>query len=129
MLNVPPRTFIRRRRASREKTPPSVALTLVEASFDEGAPSVRLVFDRAIDIAGLAGAQIVVDAGNVTGTRYEAVGEANLDSPDAVVIGLLEVGPSSSVDTLLTASAGTGIVAVEGGGTWAGVTELALPFP
>ena len=35
----------------------------------------------------------------------------------------------SSGDISLTASAGTGIVAENDGGTWAGVTDLALPFP
>jgi len=109
--------------------PPAAALVLVEAAFDETAPTIRLTFDRAIDIDGLVGSQIVVDDGAMTGTRYEAVGEANLDGPDGVFIQLLEVGPAQNAGTVLTASAGTGIVAVDDGGTWAGATDVALPYP
>jgi hypothetical protein len=108
---------------------PAVALTLVEASFDEGGPSLRLAFDRAIDVAGLAGGAIVVEAGNVTGTAYEALGTATMDGPNAVVIGLLETGPSASSDTLLNAGPGNGIVAVDDGGAWSGASELVLPWP
>ena len=127
LAKKPPR---RRRRAGvSSQPPPAVALTLVEASFDENAPAVRLIFDRAIDIASLDGAQIVVDAGNVTGSRYEATGAASLDGTDAVVIGLVVLGASITFSTLLTAGATTGIVAIDDGGTWAGVTDLGLPYP
>ena len=44
-------------------------------------------------------------------------------SPDAS-----EAGRSGS-DTTLTATAGNGIVAVNDGGHWAGVSGLVLPFP
>ena len=101
----------------------------VEASFDEGGPSVRLGFDRAIDIAGLIGAAITVDAGNVTGTRYQATGIATMDGPNAVVIGLVATVPSASGDTLLSATSGNGIVAIDDGGGWSGASELVLPFP
>ena len=109
--------------------PPAPALTLVEASFDEGGPTVRLGFDRAIDIVGLVGAQITVDAGNVTGTQYQATGTATMDGPNAVVIGLVGLIPSGSPDTLLNAVAGNGIVAIDDGGLWSGVSELVLPYP
>jgi hypothetical protein len=52
-----------------------------------------------------------------------------MDGPSAVVIGLLETGPSGSSDTLLTAGAGNGIVAIDDGGGWSGVTALVLPYP
>jgi hypothetical protein len=105
------------------------ALTLLEASFDEGAPSVRLAFDRPIDIDGLVGSAITVDAGNVTGMRYQATGVATMDGASAVVIGLVAVVPSASPDTLLTAGAGNGIVAIDDGGLWSGATDLVLPYP
>ena len=131
---IPTTPLIYRKRPARagrprQFGPPPAALTLVEASFDEGGQTVRLSFDRAIDIDGLVGAQITVDAGNVTGTIYEALGPATLDGPSAVVIGLLEIGPSESPDTLLSAGAGNGIVAIDDGGAWAGVSELVLPYP
>ena len=102
---------------------------LVEAAYDEVAATIRLLFDRAIDIAGLVGAQITVDDGAITGSRYEAVGPASLDGPAVVVIGLLELGPNEDPGTLVSAGAGTGIVAIDDGGTWPGVTDLPLPFP
>jgi hypothetical protein len=52
-----------------------------------------------------------------------------MDGPSAVVIGLLEIGPSISEDTVLSAGAGNGIVAVDDGGVWSGVSELVLPYP
>jgi hypothetical protein len=77
----------------------------------------------------LVGAAITVDAGNVTGTRYVATGTATLDGPNAVVIGLVATIPSGSPDTLLSAAAGNGIVAIDDGGLWGGVTDVVLPFP
>ena len=126
---VPKKSPRHRRRHSVSSSPAPVALTLLEASFDEGGPSVRLAFDRAIDIAGFVGSAITVDAGNVTGTRYVATGSATLDGPSAVVIGLVATVPSASGDTLLDASAGNGIVAIDDGGVWSGVSELVLPYP
>ena len=132
MLLFPPSPF-RKRRGQSKRTPPAppppATLVLVEAAYDEVAQTIRLTFDRAIDIAGLDGAQIVLDDGAITGTRFEAVGAASLDGPAAVVVGLLELGPSEDPGTLLSAGAGTGIVAVDDGGAWAGVTDVALPYP
>jgi hypothetical protein len=132
MLTYPPAQFRKRRgrlKQAAPPAPPAAALVLVEASFDEGGPSLRLGFDRAIDIDGLVGAQIVVEAGNVTGTRYEALGTATMDGTSAVIIGLLEIGPSISEDTVLSAGAGNGIVAIDDGGLWSGASELVLPYP
>src|SRR5687768_2010592 len=56
-----------RRRARPKRTPPApppppppVALTLVAASYEAGA-SVTLVFDRAVDAAGLDAGQVMVN--------------------------------------------------------------------
>ena len=130
MLIIPPRPFVRRRlRPARKTPPPGVALTLLEASFDEVSAIVRLTFDRAIDIAGLNGAAIIVDDGATTATRYDATGSATLETPERVAIELQAIEPSESPGTLLTAGASSGIAAVDDGGTWAGVSDLALPYP
>jgi hypothetical protein len=91
--------------------------------------SVSLTFDRPIDIAALAGAQITVDDGAVAGILYAATGVATLTGPQTVRIELVEVGVSGDPGTRLTASAASGIVAVDDGGTWGGVADLSLPFP
>src|SRR5687768_2021401 len=131
LIPVPPKYRKNRGRGLAGAPPaaPAATLTLVEAAYDEVAQTIRLTFDRAIDIATLDGAQITVDDGAITGSRYEAVGAASLDGPAAVVIGLLELGPTEDPGTLLSAGAGTGIVAVDDGGTWSGVTDVALPYP
>ena len=131
---TPPPTFtpaprrVHRKRRAATKAPPA-ALTLLEAAYDEVAQTLRLTFDRAIDVAGLAAGQLVVSDGVMTGTQYEGAGPGTLDGPAAVVIALLELGPWENPGTTLTATAGTGIVAVDDGGTWSGVTDLQLPFP
>ncbi len=108
--------------------PTPAGLNLVGAEYVAGA-TITLTFDRAIDIAGLVGNQIVVDDGANTGVIWEAIGAATLLGPAIVRIGLTDLGGSSIADTVLDASAATGIVAVDDGGTWDGVTNLVLPFP
>jgi hypothetical protein len=110
-------------------TPTPAALTLLEAVYlnDDG-PYVRLKFDRAIDLSGLDGAQIDVKDGIDLGVEFLATGTATLLDPQTVRIDLVTVGDYSG-DDLLTASASNGIVAVDDGGTWAGVTNLGLPWP
>jgi hypothetical protein len=133
MMTVPPVKFPRRKRrrgrarASSPPTPP-VALNLVSATYEE-VVSVSLTFDRPIDIAGLDGAQITVDDGAVAGILYAATGVATLTDPQTVRIELVEVGVSGDPGTRLNASAASGIVAVGDGGTWAGVSDVELPFP
>ncbi|HEV2294953.1 MAG TPA: hypothetical protein VGR35_13955 [Tepidisphaeraceae bacterium] len=125
-VNVPLIPFIRRRRRPKMVTPPA-ALMLVAAEYDSEV-SVTLTFDRAIDVAGLVGSAIVVeDAG--AGLRFEATGPVTIINPQTVRIGLGETGPSGTADNILNASAGSGIVAVDDGGMWAGVSDLVLPFP
>jgi len=49
--------------------------------------------------------------------------------PDAIVeITLVPIGTASGA-LRISATAASGIVAVDDGGTWAGVTDLGLPFP
>jgi len=132
MLTVPPPKYRPRRprpmRKAPTPTPPPAALVLVAAEFGE-ATWVRLAFDRAIDVAGLDGAQITIDDGPVTEFRWAATGAATLLGPAVVRIDVALVGPSTAPSTTLTATAASGIVAADDGGTWAGVTNLGLPFP
>ncbi len=128
MLTIPkPKRKQKRIRFTPETTQSVAALVLVAAEFDE-TPRVVLTFDRPIDIAGIVPGAIVVKQAAL-GAIYNGVGPATLATPTTVVI-VLEFtdeyfGPT---DTLM-ASAGNGIVAVDNGGTWAGATELELPFP
>jgi hypothetical protein len=109
--------------------PPPVTLVLVSASYDVGTTSVRLTFDCAIDIAAFNGATLVVDDAADSGNAYAGTGGALLAGANAVDIFLVDPTPPSGPGTTLTVTAGNGIVAVDDGGTWAGVTGLALPFP
>ena len=108
---------------------PPLALTLVSASYAQGALQVTLEFDRAIDIAGLVGSQITVDDGQFNARAYQATGAASLVNASTVQIGLVQTGLSAGFDVRLTATALTGIAAVDDGGLWPGVTELVLPWP
>src|SRR5437667_3907630 len=112
-------------------TPGPVALTLVSASFiaPPMPPGLVLTFDRAINVEGVVGSEFQVDDDVFTGNQY--VGD-----PDGAGVGgatmslVLDVaGSASGGQVLLTVGAANGIVAVDDGGTWAGVTDLVLPFP
>jgi hypothetical protein len=69
-----------------------------------------------------------VDDAPGAGWRYVGTGVASLPGPASVVIALAEDG-SAEGPTALTATAATGIVAADDGGTWAGVGGLELPYP
>lgn len=133
MLEIPFPSFRKRRGKRRRRPAPAApapaALTLIAAAYVEST-YVELTFDRPIDIAALVADQIRVDDGPVSGTLWEGVGAGStLISPAVVRITLGEFDPSSGTTTVLNATAASGIVAVDDGGTWAGVSDLALPFP
>lgn len=123
---VPLIPFIRRRRRRIARAP--VALTLVAATYTSTGPQVTLTFDRAINIDNLGPSQLLVSDAPDTG--QDLVGSSILSQPNAqsVSIGLTPIGPASG-PLLLQATDNTGIVAVNDGGTWAGVMDLPLPFP
>ena len=136
MLKIPPPKFVKRSRLPKSKgsalpTPPPVqALTLVAATYDPDiGPTLRLTFDCAIDIDALDGQQIVVDDNANLNLKFDAVGVATLESPTRVAITLEEIDVGTGEGITLDATTDSGIVAVDDGGTWDGVTELALPFP
>ena len=100
---------------------------LVAADYEEST-WLWLSFDRPLDIAGLVGSAIQVnDPSN--GTLFAATGPATLNEPTVLQLGLVVVTDSSTGDLSVTATGASGIVAVDDGGTWAGVTNLLLPFP
>src|SRR5215203_3799939 len=118
MNTVPPTIIPARPRVGRKRTrgaspptpPPPVALTLVAASYDSDT-SVTLVFDRAVNIAGLDASQLQIDDHDGTGFRYLGTGAGSLAGPETVVVALVNDGGAEDGPTRLNASATTGIVA------------------
>jgi hypothetical protein len=104
------------------------ALTLVSAAFDDGALTLTLTFDRAIDIAGIDVSAFWVDDG-VVGFRYQGWDTASLDGPATVLVQMNGIDDSTVPDVVMNVSAGSGIVAADDGASWAGATDLPLPFP
>ncbi len=105
------------------------ALTLVAAVYQEAA-WVQLTFDRPIDVAGLIGSAIVVKDANLSATRWQGTAGATMVTAVTVQIELTEFDPLvGGSGILLDATGGSGIVAVDDGGPWGGVTDVELPFP
>src|SRR5688500_16238033 len=129
MLTPPPVKYTRRRGRRRTEAaatsppPPVLPLVRVAAVYSDAPRFVRLTIGRAIDIAGLDGSQVIVDDGN-WGVRYVATGAATMFDPQTVDIELEELDVFAGADVHLTATAASGIVAVDDGGTWAGVVNL-----
>ena len=109
-------------------TPTPTALALVSATYASGT-SLTLVFDRAVDAAGMDGNVIAVNDQPGTGLRYTAIGAVSRPDPLTVVVGLVETGTPASADVTLDATPDTDIVAVDDGGTWPGGYSILLPFP
>src|SRR4051812_30058406 len=128
MIIVPPLPFTPKRKRV-QFGPPPVALALVSAQYHEEQEWVRLGFDRAIDIAALDPTQVVVDDDDFTGNRLAGVAGATLVNPTTVQVPLDRISSASESNVHLIASATSGIVAVNDGGTWAGASDVALPFP
>ena len=127
---LPPKTHRKRYRVKlKAAPPPPVALTLVAAEFHSaGSPWLRVTFDRAVDIAGIDVAAFYVNDDN-SDEAYGGTGTATLVSAAQVQVSMVIVHAATGPGTQLTVGADSGIVAVDDGGTWAGVTVLALPFP
>jgi hypothetical protein len=108
--------------------PVAAALVLIAASYDPDGLELFLTFDRAGDIAAIdLAAFVIVDGLNAR--QLVASGIAAYTDPTQPVLLLSETGEYIGADTLLTAGGDNGIVAVDDGGTWAGVSGLVLPFP
>jgi len=124
---IPP--FRKRRKVPKRKQPPApAALTLIAAEYQAKA-WVRLTFDRAIDISALDPAQVEVDDDQDSGWRLGGQGGATLVDPMTVQVPLDRIGDSTESGVHLFVSASSGIVASGDGAAWAGVSDVALPFP
>ena len=129
MILINPVPFVPKpKRARGTPTPPPAALTLVAATYLEK-EWVQLTFDRAIDIAAIDPTQIVIDDDQFSGWKLGGLSGATLVDPVTVQVPLDRIDNSSEAGVHLFATASSGIVASDDGGTWAGVSELALPFP
>ena len=105
-----------------------VPLTLVAVAYEPGV-AVELTFDRAIDIGAIDAQLITVDDAADTALTYDGGGgAATLVSPTTVRVLLSFTGGSVGAGIRLSAAAGNGIVAVDDGVTWAGATDLVIPF-
>ena len=118
-----------RGRRGRARLAPAALLTLVSAMYDHTAPTLTLVFDRAVDIGGFSGSAITVEDAQENYFRYNGDGGAELLGPATVRITLIPFDDASGTGVRLDASALSGIVAADDEGAWAGVSGLALPFP
>ena len=125
-LNFQPRNPPRYRgRAAALPPAPPAPLTLVGASCTE-APTLILSFDRPIDVSGLVPGLLRVDNGLL---MYSYVGydtPVQLD-PNTVEVPLSGIGDYDGPGVILTAAAGNGIVAADGGAAWAGCAGVELP--
>ena len=130
MIKAPPPAEVRKRRGRTRPAPRvPVALTLIAAAYDPDLATLTLTFDRPINVTAFETGQLDVNDTEFRALRLEAVGGAWLSGPLSVVIELAEIDASSGSGVRLSATGATGIRAADDGGTWAGVTDLALPFP
>ena len=131
MLIFPSSAFRKRRGQSRRPRSAPPALMLVEAEFTYVGPgaTLRLEFDRAIDLDAFVPAQITVNDNAGTGWQYGGTGVVDTPDPQTVVIEMAQTTPGTGFVNTMTASSSTGIVAVDDGAPWPGVTELGLPYP
>jgi hypothetical protein len=129
----PRKPFHRRARAGDQPASappvPPVPLTLVSADYYEAAAEVILVFDREIDSSAFVGSAVTLDDGQFTFIVYAGSDSPFQDGPTTLRIPLLPGGSSSISGVQLGATALSGIVAADDGGTWPGVSGLVLPFP
>ena len=109
MLVARPVVFRKRRptaRAASEQRPPVAPLVLVSAVLEAGDDVLlRLAFDRAIDLAGFEPAQVTVDDGADTGTRYVGLGVDDMPTPASLVLLLAPAGAAAGPGVVMNASA------------------------
>ncbi len=104
---------------------------LAEAEFTFVGPgaTLRLEFDRAIDLAAFDPSQVIVQDPGGTGFAYAGTGV--VDTPDAQTV-VVEMGQTTEAlgsTLVMSATGATGIVAVDDGAMWPGVSNLELPYP
>src|SRR5688500_4246935 len=133
MLKVPPLAFIRRRGRRPGSTPappppPAPGPVLEEATYiDSPTPTLRLVFDREIDLSSYNGNVVVVDVAS-RGLSYLASGPQVQPTPEIVEFELVANGPYAGTGGRLAAPEMCLILDLLAE-PWAGVANLVLPFP
>jgi hypothetical protein len=129
MLVIPPIKYQKRNVPLKKKQPAAPkALTLVSATYDPTGPRVTLTFDRAVDASGMDVGQVRVFDGATTFRNYVGQGVQTAETPQSVRVSLQELGATGAGNVTLTVLEENGIVAVDDGGTWSGVSDLSLPF-
>jgi hypothetical protein len=118
----------RKGRGRSTEATPLATLLLISASYDESVPAVFLTFDRAVDASAFVAGQVIVDDGSIAPGLWGGVGAAGILGPTQIAVALERLGDAPVGPVTLTATALTGITAVDDGGTWAGVTDVGLPF-
>jgi hypothetical protein len=128
MLIIPRIPFRRQRSKQPAQRAPGVALNLTKGVFFDAEPAVELTFDRAIDIASINPSAIQVNDDEITGNLFAGTSGATLANASTVHLPLTVIGVSEGGRVLLSATDASGIEAMDDGGTWAGVSDLELPF-
>src|SRR5688572_6915072 len=132
MLLPAPPLYPRKRKprpTRRPPTPVAAGPVLVSATFGGIAePTLTLVFDRAIDVSGLALGELFVYDGP-GGVEWGGSGVFEQPGPESLSMTMSEQAEFTGAGVTFTAAGGAGIVASDGGAAWAGVSDLELPFP
>jgi hypothetical protein len=127
LLRQVPLIYRRRAGVAKPRKAPQT-LVLVSASYDDTIPMVFLTFDRAVNASALVVAAVTVNDGSIAPGLYGGDGPPGIESPTTISIALARLSDTPVGPVTLSASALTGLKAVDDGGTWAGVSELGLPF-
>lgn len=112
--------------------PPVLVAAALEADPVTGDWLLRLAFDRAVDVSGLAPGQITMDDAAGSGWVFVGSGVYSRPDPRTLVLTLAQTDTPATGETRFTATPANGIVAADeqgGGGAWAGVTDCLLPYP
>lgn len=109
-------------------TPPGAPLILQAATYLPDEFQLQLVFDRAIDVSGLNASAITVRDGTSNYRIMIGYGPGTQPIAEQVVADLMEGAEYTGGDVLLFATAGSGIKAVDDGGTWEGASGVELPY-
>ena len=127
MLRKIPAQTIQRRPPKPRK--PAECSTLVSATWSVST-WVRLTFDRAVNIAGIDVSTVTIADNWTTDGFFGGDGAATMVDAQTVQVPLdyLHSSPGGS-GVLLTVTDASGIVAVDDGGTFAGVTDFEVPHP
>lgn len=127
MIIIPPSSRRRRARAASSVPAPAVAPTLVSATVASDFSTLTLAFDRAIDISAFDGSTAYVNLPAANSVYQPDIEIVQIDAR-TLRASLDYLEPSSGSQATLTVNPPTGIVAADGGGTWAGCDAVPLPL-